>query len=143
MAISEKDSKLIGLLREDGRMSIAEVARQLGVSRTAAQARLEKLERNGVIAGFTVQLSRNDAPDQVRALVLIKCQASERRAVEAALNRLLGLTALYSISGEYDMAAVLAAASVGDLDKGLVQISALPGITAVMSSVILGTRFDG
>ena len=45
------DRQLIALLRENARMPVAEIARKLGISRSTAQSRLERLERNGTIAG--------------------------------------------------------------------------------------------
>ena len=72
MEITNKDEQLISLLRENARLSVSEIARRLSVSRTAAQMRLEKLERNGVIDGYSVRLSAKLLKDQVRALVMIK-----------------------------------------------------------------------
>ena len=51
------DRQLIALLRENARIPVAEIARKLGISRSTAQSRLEKLERNGTIAGYAVKLS--------------------------------------------------------------------------------------
>ena len=53
MTNNGKDEQLIGLLRENARLSVSDLARRLNVSRTAAQVRLEKLERSGVIAGYS------------------------------------------------------------------------------------------
>ena len=41
----DKDEALISLLRDNARMPVAQIARELHVSRTAAQARLDKLEK--------------------------------------------------------------------------------------------------
>ncbi|MGR3292269.1 MAG: Lrp/AsnC family transcriptional regulator, partial [Paracoccaceae bacterium] len=57
MSLTEKDETLIGLLRENGRRSVSEIARRMSASRTAVQVRLQKLERNGVIQGYSVKLS--------------------------------------------------------------------------------------
>lgn len=142
MSITSKDEQLIALLRGDGRMSVTELARQLGVSRTAAQARLDKLERNGVITGYTVRLSENYVGERVRALVLVKAASLDRRSLENLLNRVRGLTALYSVSGEYDMAAVVSAPTVEALDSELDRVGTLPGVSAILPSVILSTRLE-
>src|ERR1700690_2269443 len=50
------DTRLIAALREDARAPAAALARTLGLSRTTVQSRLERLERQGVVAGYTVRL---------------------------------------------------------------------------------------
>ncbi len=57
MRLDELDLKLINLLIEDARLNISELARLLGVSRQTVRARMERLEREGVILGYTVKLS--------------------------------------------------------------------------------------
>ena len=82
MDISDKDQQLISLLQENARLSVSEIARRLSVSRTAAQMRLEKLERNGVIDGYSVRLSPSFKKDRVRALVMIKSPPANRIKIE-------------------------------------------------------------
>ena len=55
--IDELDLKLIYLLMDDSRLSISELAERLGVSRPTVKSRLEKLQREGVIQGFTIRLN--------------------------------------------------------------------------------------
>ena len=97
MTNNGKDEQLIGLLRENARLSVSDLARRLNVSRTAAQVRLEKLERSGVIAGYTVRLSEQSLAKRVSALVMIKSSPSNRFAVEKILSKFSNLTTLYSI----------------------------------------------
>jgi len=142
MEISEKDEQLIALLRDNARLSVAEIARRLSVSRTAAQMRLEKLERNGVIDGYSVRLSARFSKDRVRALVMIKSPPTNRSKIENALSEIAQLTTLYSISGAFDLSAVISAASVEDLDAAIDEIGRLDGVDDTMSSVILSTKID-
>jgi len=142
MDISDKDQQLIALLRENARLSVSEIARRLSVSRTAAQMRLEKLERNGIIDGYTVRLSASFLKDRVRALVMIKSPPANRIKIEKALSKIPQLTSLYSISGAFDLHAVISAASVAELDAAIDAIGRLGGVDDTMSSVILSTKID-
>ena len=142
MDISHKDEQLISLLRENARLSVSEIARRLSVSRTAAQMRLEKLERNGVIDGYSVRLSAKFLKDRVRALVMIKSPPGNRAKIENALSKMRQLTSLYSISGVFDLYAVISAPSVGELDSAIDEIGRLDGVDDTMSSVILSTKID-
>ncbi len=142
MDISDKDEKLISLLRENARLSVSEIARRLSVSRTAAQMRLEKLERNGIIEGYAVRLSSAWLKGRVRALVMIKSPPATRHEIEAALAGFPQLTSLYSISGGFDLTAVISAGSVEELDRTIDAIGRLEGVNDTMSSIILSTKID-
>ncbi|RLA06069.1 MAG: AsnC family transcriptional regulator [Gammaproteobacteria bacterium] len=142
MEFSDQDEHLISLLRENARLSVSEIARRLSVSRTAAQMRLQKLERTGVIEGYSVRLSESFSKDQIRALVMIKSPPGKRSKIENALTAIPQLTTLYSISGAFDLSAVISAASVADLDAAIDEIGRLDGVEDTLSSVILSTKID-
>jgi len=142
MELGHKDEQLIGLLRENGRLSVSEIARRLSVSRTAAQMRLQKLERNGVIEGYSLKLSSAYLEKRVRALVMIKFPPGKRGGIEKALSGIIQLTSLYSISGAFDLAGVISAPSMAELDLILDKIGCLEGISETMSSIILSTKID-
>ncbi len=142
MDLNDKDEQLIGLLRENGRISVSEMARRLSASRTAVQMRLQKLERNGVIAGYTVRLSSSYQEKRVRALVMIKFPPGTRAKIETELSAIMQLTSLYSISGAFDMAGVISAPSMSELDVIIDKIGCLEGIDETMSSIILSTKID-
>jgi DNA-binding Lrp family transcriptional regulator len=142
MNLSPQDEQLIILLRENGRLSISEIARKMSVSRTAAQMRLQKLVRNGVIEGYSVKLSSGYLENRVRALVMIKFPPIMRASIENELFAIKTLTALYSISGEFDMAGMVSAPTMGELDTIIDKIGCIEGIDQTMSSIILSTKID-
>jgi len=142
MDLTDKDQQLIALLQQNGRLSVSEMARKLSASRTAVQMRLQKLERNGVINGYTVKLSPAYLEKRVQALVMIKLSAGSREKIEAELSAIKQLTSLYSISGTFDMSGVISARSMVELDVIIDKIGCLAGIDETMSSIILSTKFD-
>ena len=142
MSLTEQDERMIALLRADGRLSVSDLARKLSVSRTAAQMRLKKLERNGVITGYSVDLSSAYLQNRVRALVMMKFPPDRRAGIEQSLTEMAQVTALYSISGVFDLAGVISAGSMAELDQTIDRIGCLDGIGETMSSVILSTKID-
>ncbi|NOX39723.1 MAG: Lrp/AsnC family transcriptional regulator, partial [Alphaproteobacteria bacterium] len=66
----------------------------------------------------------------------------QRASVEQALEDMPPVTSLYSISGAYDLAAVVSAGSMADLNRAIDQIGCLEGIDETMSSIILSTKID-
>ncbi|AMQ19581.1 TRASH domain-containing protein [Thermococcus peptonophilus] len=63
MKIDDLDLKLIYLLMDNSRLSISELAERLDVSRPTVKSRLEKLQKEGIIQGYTIKLN----PDLLRA----------------------------------------------------------------------------
>jgi DNA-binding Lrp family transcriptional regulator len=84
------DRGLIAALQTHARESTAELARRLGVARTTVVARLARLEREGVIVGYTVRLGRDVTETAIDAYVGITVAAKAGRAVERALSRMPG-----------------------------------------------------
>lgn len=142
MIISEKDRALLSLLGGNARMPVAELARKLGLSRTTVQARLERLEAEGVIAGYGLRLSENYLSGLVRAHVLITIAPKALTAVTMSLSAIKEVTTLHSVSGSFDLIAILAAPSIAELDSLIDEIGALDGVERTLSSIILSTRIS-
>jgi DNA-binding Lrp family transcriptional regulator len=136
------DEKLIIALRDNARASTARLARLVGRSRTSVQSRLDRLERQGVIVGYSVRLAPEHDLGAVRAHVMIKVGPKEVRAVTAALKTIPQVRVLHSVSGEVDFIAVAATAAVAEMDEVIDRIGALDGVERTTSSIILSTKFD-
>jgi DNA-binding Lrp family transcriptional regulator len=136
------DEKLLLALRENGRASTAQLARLVGRSRTSVQSRIERLEKQGVIVGYTALLAPEHSLGAVRAHVMIKVGPKETRSVTAALRAVGQVRVLHSVSGEVDLIAVAATASVAEMDQVIDRIGALDGVERTTSSIILSTKFD-
>ena len=136
------DEKLLLALRENGRASTAELARLVGRSRTSVQSRIERLEKRGVITGYGVRLAPEHAVGAVRAHVMIKIGPKETRAVTAALRAISEVKVLHSVSGDADLIAVAATASVAEMDRVIDRIGELDGVERTHSSIILSTKFE-
>lgn len=142
MTVTDKDRALLALLSGNARMPVTELARKLGLSRTTVQARIERLEADGVIAGYGLRLSDAYRSGLVRAHVLITIAPKSLPAVTAALAAINEVTTLHSVSGTFDLIAILAAPSIADLDALIDQIGAIDGVERTLSSIILSTRIS-
>jgi len=142
MTIDQTDRLLLVLLTENARASVAELGRKLGLSRTTVQSRIERLERRGVIAGYTARLSDDHEKGLVKAHVLITAMPKLAPKVEAELRRIPEVRTLHSVSGHFDMIAIVVAPSIGELDQLIDRIGGLEGVERTMSSIILSTRIE-
>lgn len=136
------DRALLHALRGNARLSTTELARRLQLSRTTVQSRLERLERRGVIAGYTVVVPDALEAALVRAHVLITVATRQSGAIEAALRKIPEVRALHSVSGPFDLIAVVAAQSIGELDALIDRIGALEGVERTTSAIVLSTRIE-
>lgn len=140
MELSAKDRDLLALLRQNARMPVAAMAKRLSLSRTTVQVRLERLEREGVIAGYGVRLSEGYASGLVRAHILITLAPKMLSKVCAALDILPAVSELHSVSGAFDLIAVITAPSIAELDRLIDEIGLIDGVERTLSSIILSTR---
>ena len=140
MTLNAGDRDLLALLAENARASTATIARRLGLSRTTVQAKIERLERDGVIAGYGVRLSDAYESGLVRAHVLITIAPKTLARITAELNAILEVKTLHSVSGTFDLIAVVQAASIAELDHLIDRIGEIDGVERTLSSIILSTR---
>jgi DNA-binding Lrp family transcriptional regulator len=142
MVLDDLDRRLIALLQADARTSAADMARQLGVARTTVLARLTRLERSGVIVGYTVRLGQEEGGRGVEAYVGISTAPKAAALVTQRLAALPELRQLCSVSGEFDYLALLRAESTARLDALLDEIGAIEGVLKTTTSVVLARRID-
>ncbi|WP_282607217.1 Lrp/AsnC family transcriptional regulator [Pelagibius sp. Alg239-R121] len=142
MPIDEKDLKLLELLKNNAREPTSSIARKLGVSRSTIQSRIERLERSGIINGYTLRMSDEYERSRIKAHVMISVAPKLSSRVAHSLQAVTELTALYAVSGPYDLIAVLSSETTERIDALLDEIGALPGIRKTTSSIILSTKFS-
>jgi DNA-binding Lrp family transcriptional regulator len=140
--LDDTDHALVEALRRDARASVADLARRLGVARSTAQARIERLERLGVIAGYAALIGEGYAAAAIRATVLIQVEPRQTAAVVAALGRMAEVESLFTTAGRFDMAIQLAAGGTPALDAALDRIGALQGVRGMESLIHLTTKID-
>jgi DNA-binding Lrp family transcriptional regulator len=140
--MDETDRRLIDLLRDNARAPVAELARRLGLSRTTVQSRIARLQRSGVIAGYSVRIADAVERAQIRAYVLITAHPKRSAAVIAGMKRMTGVRLLQSVSGAFDMVALVEAGSVDAMDALIDAIGELEGVERTTSSLVLSTKIE-
>jgi DNA-binding Lrp family transcriptional regulator len=139
----EKDAELLALLRTDARLPATTLANRLGVSRSAVQQRLARLERDGIIVGYTAVLGEKAAPHgMLQAHVLIEVGARDLPRLVSSLKARHEVRRCYTASGQYDLLVMLEAASTQQLDLVLDWIGEIPGVRRTVTSLLLSTKFE-
>ncbi|HVT51138.1 MAG TPA: Lrp/AsnC family transcriptional regulator [Dongiaceae bacterium] len=141
-SLDDTDRKLIALLRANARTPTAALARSLGLSRSAVQERLRRLERDQVIRGYTLTLGDEAARGGVSAHVLLTLDPKQQDRALAAVKGLPEATAAYSASGTHDAIVMLTAETSAHLDEVLNRIGKMPGVNRTTSAILLSTLFE-
>jgi DNA-binding Lrp family transcriptional regulator len=138
----DTDSRLIAFLKANAREPVSSLARKLGLARSTVQERIARLEREGVIKGYTTLLSDESEARKLRAVVMIAADPRQADRIGAELKRMPEVRALSAVSGAYDMVAIVEAETPARLDAALDRIGKAAGVARTVSSIILSEKFS-
>ena len=136
------DRQLIDLLKVNARLPIVKLAKALGCARSTAQLRLKALEDSGVIAGYTLDLTVAAPVSSIRAMVLISIDSKNEPEIMRALAKRHEIIKLYTVSGRYDLCAMLSTESTHELDAAIDRIRLIKGVVDTFSTILLSTKLD-
>ena len=136
------DRDLLALLQANARASTADLARQLGTARTTVLARLSRMEREGVIAGYTVRLGQDLLDQGLQAFVGVTVQPKAGRDVVRQLSRMPEVRQLCAVSGEFDYVVLLRAESALRMNTLLDELGNFDGVVKTTTSVALEWKID-
>jgi DNA-binding Lrp family transcriptional regulator len=134
------DLRLISLLRENARESVAHLATQLGVSRGTVQNRIDKLIARRVLLGFTVRTTPEVAAHRVRAVMMISVEGDRSDSILSALRGYPEVRALHTTNGRWDIVAEVATDSLEKFDEALRSIRTIKGVSNSETSLLLSTH---
>jgi DNA-binding Lrp family transcriptional regulator len=137
--MDDTDRRLIALLRQDARASVASLAKELGVARGTVQNRMARLERDGVIVGYTVRLKPQVEETGIRAFTTIAVEGNLTDEVIRTLRGDPAVSALHSTNGRWDIVAELQTGSLEEFDRVLARIRQVEGVASTESSLLLST----
>ncbi len=136
------DRQLLAALRENSRLPVSQLATQLDIPRAQVYARIERLETDAIIQGYTIRLGSAFSKTRMRAHVMIKTLPRQGQDAEAALSRIAEISAIYAISGEYDIIAMVEAADSIEMNELLDRIGMLDGVERTTTSIILAAKLE-
>ena len=135
--MDDKDRLLLSLLRRDARRPIVALARDLGLSRTATQDRLMKLQASGAIAAFTIV----DGGGQARETAYLAVQLERGcccAQIAPKLRHVAEVEAIHSVTGTIDMIVRVAAEHVEGIEGARAKIAGMAGVAGVSTHIVLG-----
>ena len=134
--MDDLDHRLIAKLRHNARLSIADLAQGLGVSRGTVTNRIARLERDGIIVGYTLRLRPDAAPDEIHAWTGIAVEGNQQGVIRALLGE-AGVGGLDGTNGRWELLAELRVGSLAELSAALERIRRIKGVSATETSIHL------
>jgi Lrp/AsnC family transcriptional regulator, regulator for asnA, asnC and gidA len=134
------DEKIIRLLQIDSRKPFVEIAKQIGLSESAVRRRVKNLLENNTIKRFTLELNSTNTTS---AITLISVSSTaDTSVVSSALMNLKGVAVIYEITGQYDIAAVISASSVIEINKCIDDVRKIDGVSDTNTVIVLKTMYQ-
>lgn len=129
------DNEILKILKEDSRESFVDIGKKLKLSESAVRRRVKNLVDNKVIKKFTVEVGEQNA---TKAIVLISVESSmDTSKVSVKLTKLDGIKTVYEITGQYDIAVVLSAPNITEINAAIDQLRKVPGVSDTNTVIIL------
>lgn len=138
-SLDDTDRELIGLLLDNARLSIVTLAKKLRVARATVQNRIAKLERDGVIVGYTVRLRPNVDTQRIRAITSIAVEGNRATEIRRRLTGHPNVVALHTTNGRWDLVAELRTDTLEAFDTVLNELRLIDGIANTETSILLST----
>jgi DNA-binding Lrp family transcriptional regulator len=133
----EIDEKILRLLQADARRAFVDIANDIGLSESAVRRRVKNLVEGAIIKRFTIELG---ASDKTSAITLISvASTADTSAVSTRLMELNGVKVVYEITGQYDIAAIIAAPAIVDINRCIDDIRKIDGVSDTDTVIILKT----
>jgi Lrp/AsnC family leucine-responsive transcriptional regulator len=140
------DRQILALLREDGRMSHAAIAKEVGLSGPAIHDRVRKLEQRGVISGYAAILDPElmDRSHAAFALVTLS-EGSEYADDEPIIQRICSepdVLEFHRVAGQDCYLIKIRTATNKDLERLLRRIRSIPGVARSRTTIVLSTELE-
>lgn len=137
------DHQILTLLQQDGQMSNAELARQLGLAPATTLERVRKLRQRGVLRGFVALVDPAEVGLGTTAFVTVSLASHEAKKVEAFRDQVSALNEVlecYHLTGESDYLMKVVFGSIGQYEDFLLhKLAAIPNVDRIRTSFVLST----
>ncbi|HYZ50772.1 MAG TPA: Lrp/AsnC family transcriptional regulator [Nitrososphaeraceae archaeon] len=131
------DQKIMGLLREDSRKSFVDIGAQIGLSESAVRRRVKNLVDAGLIRRFTIEMGSGN---KTSAITFISVDSRvETDLVCTKLRELEGVELIYEITGQYDIAVIISAPTIADINRSVDNLRRIEGVSDTNTVIVLRT----
>lgn len=133
---------ILRALRRNGRISIAALAQEVGISRASAYSRVESLSRAGIITGYTAEVDTTGLGLGVSALVFCTVQPQSWTAFLHAIGEMPDVESARVMTGEHDVMLIVRSTDMESMQSLVIgAIANMPEVTKVETAIVMGEVF--
>ncbi len=140
-SIDEIDLKILSLLKENSRIKISEIAKRLGIPVSTVYTRIKKLEQQGIIRKYTIDLDYKKLGFKVTAIILIKYDSSSKVSQRELLKEIMKFNNVekgYIITGEWDLLIIAKFKDIEELSRFILEkLRNIEGVKETYTSIVL------
>jgi DNA-binding Lrp family transcriptional regulator len=140
--MDDVDRAIVALMRDNARRSFQDIGQHVHLSAPAVKRRVDRLERDGVLLGYTAVVDPEAFGWQAEAFVDLFCDGDmSAAAIKRAVSREAGVVSAHTVAGEASALLHVMARDTKDLELALERIRATAGVTRTVTEVVLSTLF--
>ncbi len=141
--LDEVDVQLLSLLQQDGRITNADLAKQVGLSPPSVLQRVRVLEKAGLIKGYFGILDAEKLGLRITALAMISLSLHQEQPIERfrrSVNEIPEILECYHVSGEFDFLLKIVVKDIRSYEQLIRErLSKIKGIQQIKTSFVLAT----
>jgi DNA-binding Lrp family transcriptional regulator len=141
--LDQIDRMILALLQDNAKLTFAQIGADVGLSSTAVKRRVDRLQRDGVIAGYGARVDPRALGEGIEALIEIYC--SDRTAPADVGRSLAGLDQIisaFTVSGEADAVVRVRVDSISSLESFVERLRRDPNVVRTKTLIVLSTLID-
>lgn len=135
--MDELDKKILELLAANARMTVKEISAKVSLSSPAVSERIRRLEKSGIISGYTVVLNPERTRGYIRAIISIYVRPAERATMQTLLMQEEAVEECYQVTGTQSHMIRVRCKDINSLDM---LISRLQKLGQTSTQIILSTQ---
>ena len=141
--LDEIDHRIVSLLRQDARQSFQRIGSHVSLSAPAVKRRVDRLEAEGVVRGYSAQVDPARYGWTTHAVVELYCEGRMAAGeVRAAVEAHPEVAAAYTVAGEASAVLHVRARDTQHLEAALENIRDTPGVRRTQTQIVLSTLFE-
>lgn len=141
MSLDKIDLAIVEILTEDAKMGIKEIALQIGLTVSPTYERIKRLERSGVIQGYTIKANRKELGKNLQVFCQVSLKEHNADLIKVFEEKVVALhpvSACYHIAGDHDYALLIEVADMVEYQRFLkFDLATIPDISNVQSSFVM------
>ena len=135
--MDDVDRAIIKFLKDDGRATYGDIGKVVGLSEGAVRKRIKTLVDSGLIRRFTIKMGVTEGAEAICLLSINPAVPTSQ--VSKKLKEMANVETVYEVTGQYDVAVIIAALSIAEVNECIEKIRRVEGITNTSTMIILNS----